>query len=254
MADNSAQSYIGVGSRLRDARRKAGYSIDDISTNLRIRYEYIEAIEQGDFAKLPGIAYLNGFLRTYAEYLGFNGEEIIRGYKSEASAWFPNYRFTAMPDVPKDSLFPQKWVMILCLFGFVIMYSYWHKINVTDEVKVNVVEEPSHSNLTYLADQAREIESMAVDYGSKWMTYQMSKPKLVLTSEQQQDFSIAKCSEISISESISSELELIADSCYLTTEEMYNYAKNLAMESKPIVTNVEQSLPKPEYKFGNYSR
>ena len=51
-----------------------------------LRAKYIRALEDEAFEMLPSETYVKGFLRSYAEYLGLDGEEIVRRYKSEATS------------------------------------------------------------------------------------------------------------------------------------------------------------------------
>ena len=52
-----------VGSLLREARVKAGFSVIQISELTRITKAHITALEANDFESLPGIAYIPGFIR-----------------------------------------------------------------------------------------------------------------------------------------------------------------------------------------------
>ncbi len=75
-----------VAAVLSRAREKHGQDVRSVSQVLRIRQPYLEALESGDFDKLPGTAYALGFLRTYAEYLGLNANNIVDRFKEEVQA------------------------------------------------------------------------------------------------------------------------------------------------------------------------
>ena len=64
----------GVGQMLREARESLGLSLRDISTDTRVRYAYLEAIEEGRFHDLPGRTYIPAFLRTYAKRVNLDAE------------------------------------------------------------------------------------------------------------------------------------------------------------------------------------
>ncbi len=70
-----------IGERLRNARELKKLSIKDISKETNISPRYLEAIEDEEFEKIPGETYVLGFLRTYAEFLKLDGDEIVQGYK-----------------------------------------------------------------------------------------------------------------------------------------------------------------------------
>ncbi|HEX6989134.1 MAG TPA: helix-turn-helix domain-containing protein, partial [Bacillota bacterium] len=70
-----------IGERLRQRREELGLSLRDAQTATKIRWRYLEALEQGDDSVIPGYVYAKGFLRTYAEYLGLDGWELVEFYK-----------------------------------------------------------------------------------------------------------------------------------------------------------------------------
>ncbi|GAB6054254.1 hypothetical protein JCM17960_30740 [Magnetospira thiophila] len=73
-----------VGELLRAARLKHGDELGDVARNLRIRQFYLEAIEQNRIVDLPGMAYATGFIRSYAEYLGLDADEVVRRFRQES--------------------------------------------------------------------------------------------------------------------------------------------------------------------------
>lgn len=72
-----------LGLLLRKAREQRGYSLDDIQEATKIRKRYLEAIEQGDYKVLPGSFYVRAFVKTYAETVGLDAEEVLRLYHKE---------------------------------------------------------------------------------------------------------------------------------------------------------------------------
>jgi cytoskeletal protein RodZ len=53
----------------KDEREKQGYSIEDISNILRIRKQYIIAIEEDNLTEIPSDTYVRGYIKTYCEFL-----------------------------------------------------------------------------------------------------------------------------------------------------------------------------------------
>ncbi|MFC5532524.1 helix-turn-helix domain-containing protein [Cohnella yongneupensis] len=72
-----------LGALLRKAREQRGYSLDDIQEFTKIRKRYLEAIETGDYKVLPGSFYVRAFVKTYAETVGLDAEEVLRLYQKE---------------------------------------------------------------------------------------------------------------------------------------------------------------------------
>ena len=71
-----------IGDSLREARTRRGLSAADVQTGIRIRERYLTALEEEQWQMLPGEAYTKGFLRTYAEFLGLDGELYIDEYNA----------------------------------------------------------------------------------------------------------------------------------------------------------------------------
>ena len=71
-----------IGGSLREARLKRGLTPADVQKAIRIRDRYLQALEEERWEVLPGDAYLKGFLRTYAEYLGLDGNLYVDEYNN----------------------------------------------------------------------------------------------------------------------------------------------------------------------------
>ena len=74
-----------VGERLRDAREARGVDLFRVERDTKIRLKYLEALEGGDFADLPGEVYARGFLRNYAGYLGLDPDEMVSEWRTETA-------------------------------------------------------------------------------------------------------------------------------------------------------------------------
>lgn len=72
-----------LGQQLREARLQKGLSLDDVQEMTKIRKRYLEAIEAGDYKVLPGTFYVRAFIKTYAETVGLNPDELIEGHKKD---------------------------------------------------------------------------------------------------------------------------------------------------------------------------
>ncbi|MDA8228111.1 MAG: DUF4115 domain-containing protein [Desulfitobacterium hafniense] len=72
----------GEGKMLHEAREGKGWSLQYAEEITKIRVRYLQAMEEENYAILPGVAYIKGFLRTYSKHLGLNPEEILEMYRS----------------------------------------------------------------------------------------------------------------------------------------------------------------------------
>jgi cytoskeleton protein RodZ len=71
-----------IGGSLREARLKRNLTPADVQKAIRIRDRYLQALEEERWELLPGDAYVKGFLRTYADYLGLDGNLYVEEYNS----------------------------------------------------------------------------------------------------------------------------------------------------------------------------
>jgi len=61
-----------IGKRIYLARKESKQKIDKISRKLKIRTDFLLAIEEGSIENLPEEVYLKGFIRSYANYFNIN--------------------------------------------------------------------------------------------------------------------------------------------------------------------------------------
>lgn len=74
---------MSVGSRLKKAREKLGLSIDDIKNKSKIKKNYLLALENDNFEKLPGEVYTKVYIRGYAKIVGIEPQDILTEYENE---------------------------------------------------------------------------------------------------------------------------------------------------------------------------
>lgn len=74
-----------IGDILRREREKQNLTIQDIEKETSIRALYIEALEKGEYDKLPGEVYAKGFIKNYANFLELDGEDMVKKFIMEIS-------------------------------------------------------------------------------------------------------------------------------------------------------------------------
>lgn len=72
-----------LGQQLKEARLAKGLTLDDIQEMTKIRKRYLEAIEAGDYKVLPGSFYVRAFIKTYAEAVGMDAEELLNEHRDQ---------------------------------------------------------------------------------------------------------------------------------------------------------------------------
>jgi cytoskeletal protein RodZ len=74
---------VRLGPHLRQKRLQRKQSLEEIAQVLKIKPQFLAAIERGEYHKLPSPAYAQGFVRNYATYLGFSKAETTMLFKRE---------------------------------------------------------------------------------------------------------------------------------------------------------------------------
>jgi len=74
---------VKLGDRLQQERKKQGLSLDEIAHATRIRKSFLEAIEKGEYKKLPSSAYAQGFIKNYIDFLGLPEKELLALFRRE---------------------------------------------------------------------------------------------------------------------------------------------------------------------------
>lgn len=69
-----------IGEQLRLAREERGIPLREISDETRISIRYLEAIESGDFKRLPGGIFNRSFVRAYARCIGYDEKKAVEAY------------------------------------------------------------------------------------------------------------------------------------------------------------------------------
>ena len=162
--------YNGVGADLRAARVRHGYSLQEVSSRLRIQLDYLEAIEAGQFEALPGPAYAIGFLRSYANALGLDGEDVVLRFKSE-SAVVPGQTKLVFPTPVQEARRPGAAVVAASLAVAIAGYVGWAYWQQESRLPVELIPEPPQRLATVL-DQLDQTQTPTVPSNGNWAVSQ----------------------------------------------------------------------------------
>lgn len=129
-----------VGALLCATRMRAGGDLQEIAKVLRIRYGYLVAIEDGRHEDLPGSAYSIGFIRAYADYLGLDGNEVVRRLREETNGTVTTARFK-FPAPSGESGLPNGGVLAIAVVMGMVVYGAWYTITNADRDAVDLIQE-----------------------------------------------------------------------------------------------------------------
>ena len=77
-----------IGEFFKQVRETKGLTIDEVAAKTRIRTDFVKALEDGNFAKLPDQVFARGFVRSYARSLGLDEEDAIHRFVQSAGAFY----------------------------------------------------------------------------------------------------------------------------------------------------------------------
>lgn len=138
----SAAARVGAG--LKDVRERLGWKLPDLAERIRIRLVFLAAIESGDLSSLPGTAYRAGFVRSYAQALGLDGEEILQRFRDTGQIDAPEKNeiklLMPVPDrgVPKGALIFIAFIVAVGGYGL-----WYYHTEQTRKVAQNVLHIPT---------------------------------------------------------------------------------------------------------------
>src|SRR4029077_2901716 len=68
---------LSAGARLRGARGAARLFIHAVAQQLKLAPRQVRALEEDDFAQLPGRTFVRGFMRNYARFVRLDSDEVL---------------------------------------------------------------------------------------------------------------------------------------------------------------------------------
>lgn len=77
-----------VGSFFKQVRETKGLTVDEVASKTRIHPDFLKALEEGNFAKLPEQVFAKGFVRSYARSLGLDEEDAMRRFVESAGVFY----------------------------------------------------------------------------------------------------------------------------------------------------------------------
>ncbi|MBI1275412.1 hypothetical protein GC177_05515 [bacterium] len=132
------QTEQSVGTILWTSRSQQGYDLSDIAAYLKIRLNYLEAIENDQFQELPPGAFVQGYIKTYAQFLNLDHDAILSRYEEQTGrARKADVRTTCMTPQPVQQENLPKYVIVsISLALFVAFYLAWMMWQGTQQAEV----------------------------------------------------------------------------------------------------------------------
>ncbi|MFY9288100.1 MAG: RodZ domain-containing protein [Alphaproteobacteria bacterium] len=125
-----------LGDMLRRIREERGDDLQQIADYLCIRRNFLAALENSRYDEFPADAYVIGFLRSYANYLGIDGKEAIDRYRNEM-AGRRKKPILLIPAPITEGRTPSAAIMIGAAVAALVIYILWYGISSTDRASVS---------------------------------------------------------------------------------------------------------------------
>jgi len=116
-----------AGRKLAEARRQRGWSLEEVAERIRVRREFLEALEDMNVKLLPGKAYALAFLRSYARELGIPEEPLVKQFQDEC----PLTRDAVQPKIRPPTSKPRKerpWAIAAGLVLIAALFVGWRAL------------------------------------------------------------------------------------------------------------------------------
>jgi cytoskeleton protein RodZ len=125
-----------IGDVLKRLREQRGDDLQYIADYLCIRRNFLEALEGSHYEQLPADAYVIGFLRSYANYLGTDGKEAIDRYRNEM-AGRRNKPTLMLPTPITEGRTPSGVIMAGAAVVALLIYAAWYGFSTSDRAVVS---------------------------------------------------------------------------------------------------------------------
>ncbi len=118
-----------AGRKIQSKREELGLTLEDVHEGTKIRINFLQGIEQGDYSGFPGTVYVRGFIRTYLQFLG--AEELWSEFLPMLSEGIERKRPEEQPVIgtctpPTKGFKPASRFWIFALLVMIVTGSGWY--------------------------------------------------------------------------------------------------------------------------------
>lgn len=152
-ASAPAPTPQAAGAMLAQAREKAGFSIDHVALQLKLAPRQVRALESGDYAALPGRAFVRGFVRNYARLLDIDAQSVLGALPDGDDApglSHPQLASThrVMGEIPAERARRRSfagWAIMLALVAIIAVAVLYEKLRPSFPVTAPAADKPAVS-------------------------------------------------------------------------------------------------------------
>jgi cytoskeleton protein RodZ len=130
------QQALRIGEILKRERERRGYDLQQIADYLCIRRGLLAALENSRYEEFPADAYVIGFLRSYADLIGLDGQQAINHYRQEM-AGRRRKPDLVLPTPVSEGRAPTAAIMGAAALASLLIYILWYAFSTSDRATVS---------------------------------------------------------------------------------------------------------------------
>lgn len=138
-AAEAARPVHTVGATLRANREKMKLSLEEVSAAINVRVVQLQAIEDEKIDQLPGMTYAVGFVRSYAQFLKLDAQELAATFKREHEGEPAAKTALNFADPIAEDKLPGPVLIGVAAFGIVVLFIGWSLLS-SDEGGIEMAQ------------------------------------------------------------------------------------------------------------------
>lgn len=118
---------MSIGSVLKEARAKREASLEEVHAKIKIHPRVLQLLEEEKFDRLPSPLFVKSFLKSYADYLGVNGDELVSLYEKDKKEEPQQVLFirSAEERLKQSRVKPRNMAVIAAVAAGVLLVAAW---------------------------------------------------------------------------------------------------------------------------------
>ncbi len=136
-----------LGAYLKAKREALHISLQEVAQVTRIRRSILEAIENNRYDQLPPKVFAQGFVKSYASYLGLDESEVVKRYAELVEVPEADIQTAAARTASAESRFPSSILLIAFVVLMLVAALLW-RMNARDKNAAEIVSPPQQAELT----------------------------------------------------------------------------------------------------------
>ena len=121
------QNLSELGALLANRRKRRQLSLATISEELKLKTQYLEAIESGKWENLPSPIYGRGYLRQYAEYLDFSAKDATECCQRLQGKVMQSLHYREIASTQEHPSRSNLWLSFFSLLGLMVVWLWLQK-------------------------------------------------------------------------------------------------------------------------------